>query len=365
MAPRPDWNLLMVRAREAWRLLPKLPDGSIDWGDIRVGHLDTGYTRHPIFGDWAAGSAWLRPEDGLNLLEGACALPLDPLDYEGNPGHGTRTCSLLCGDATRLGAAPESEIGIAPRLPVVPCRIVNSVVLIRERHRTAVADGIRHAMGAGCRVVSMSLGTPTFPPNMTGGMGRAVDDAYDAGIIMTAAGGQVIDRLTYPAKYNRTIGCGGVTRQRRIWFSYAIGEELVDVWAPAEDVLRADALAEAGIAPLAPVEADDPGSLSTESGGSNDGKIGKGAGTSYATVHVAAAAAMWLRLRDAEIDATYSKPWQRVEAFRLLLKQTAAPINGASPANGSGVLDIERLLQAPLPDRSKLTKAAKDKNKFA
>lgn len=364
MAPRPDWNLLMVRARDAWRLLPKRPDGSIDWGAIRVGHLDTGCTRHPIFGDWTAGSSWLRPADGLNLIENGKP-PLDPLDYEGNPGHGTRTASLLCGDATRLGADPEGEIGIAPRLPVVPCRVVNSVVLIRERHRTAVADGIRHAMDAGCQVISMSLGTPTFPPNMTGGMGRAVDRAYDAGIIMAAAGGQVIDRVTYPAKYNRTIGCGGVTRQRRVWFPYALGDEAIDVWAPAEDVLRADALAEAGIVPLAPVEADDPGSLATDSGSRNDGKVGKGAGTSYATVHVAAAAAMWLRLKGAELDAAYPEPWQRVEAFRLLLKETAGPINGASPANGSGVLDIERLLRAPLPNRSKLARAARDKDKFA
>jgi hypothetical protein len=66
MAPRPDWNLRMVRSREARQLLPKLrgtPE-QVDWGDPRVGHLDTGFTEHPVFGDWATEDVWLRTADG-------------------------------------------------------------------------------------------------------------------------------------------------------------------------------------------------------------------------------------------------------------------------------------------------------------
>ena len=37
-----DWNLTMVRSREARLLLPQGPLG-VDWSDIRVAHLDTGY----------------------------------------------------------------------------------------------------------------------------------------------------------------------------------------------------------------------------------------------------------------------------------------------------------------------------------
>jgi hypothetical protein len=127
MEPRPDWNLHMVRSREAQQLLPKLPGmpERVDWRDLRVGHLDTGFTEHPVFGDWTTGAVWLRTADGLNLREGGSDAH-DPLDYEGNPGHGTRTCSVVCGDAQPLPGEPppESEIGVAPRLPVVPCRIV-------------------------------------------------------------------------------------------------------------------------------------------------------------------------------------------------------------------------------------------------
>jgi subtilisin family serine protease len=360
MAATPDWNLRMVRCREARALLPESAGGGIAWDDVRVGHLDTGYTPHPVFGDWDAGGVWLRVADGLNLREPGHG-PLDPLDYEGNPGHGTRTCSVLCGDAP---AGAPSEIGVAPRLPVVPCRIVNSVVLRPERKREAVAKAITHVREKGCRVVSISLGIPSFPPGTTGGMGRAVDRAYEAGVIVVAAAGQVIDSVCYPAKYDRTVGVGGVTWQRRIWQPYNAGRDQVDVWAPAEGVLRADALAAVGSPGVAPIEGEDHGSF-TPGSSSHSGSLGKGSGTSYATVHVAAAAAMWLLRHGAALDSAYPEPWQRVEAFRGLLRATRRPINGAPPANGSGVLDIEALLKAALPAKADLRKAPEDKDKWA
>jgi subtilisin family serine protease len=335
-----------------------------DWGTLEAGHLDTGYTRHPVFGDWAAGAVWLRVGDGVNTRPGESATdPRDPLDYEGNPGHGTRTCSILCGDATGLAGAP-TEIGVGPRLPTVPCRVINRVVLTPERNREAVAAGIRHCQTKGCAVLSISAGMPFWLPGATGGLGRAVDKAYAAGVIVVAAGGQIIDSVVYPGKYDRTIGVGGVTWQRRIWFDYDAGKEKVDVWAPAADVWRADSLAEPGQATVPAIEADDPGMFAMGAG-THDGSSGKGSGTSYATPHVAAAAAMWLRLRGAEIAARYNQPWQRVEAFRRLLKDTASNINGTAPANGSGVLDILALVQAPLPAPSRLRKAPEDKDKWA
>jgi subtilisin family serine protease len=336
----------------------------VDWRDLRVGHLDTGFTEHPVFGDWTTGAVWLRTADGLNLREGGSDAH-DPLNYEGNPGHGTRTCSVVCGDAPPLpdGEPPQSEIGVAPRLPVVPCRIVNSVVLTPERNREAVAAGIKHVRAKRCQVISISLGTPFFPPNATGGMGRAVDKAYEEGAISVAAGGQVIDVVTYPGKYGRTIGVGGVTWQRRIWFDYEAGKEKIDVWAPAEGVLRADSIAAPGQAVMPPIEADDPGAFSLDPG-SHAGSYGKGDGTSYATVHVAAAAAMWLLLRKDDIERTYGEAWQLVEAFRRLLRVTAGPINGKQPANRTGVLDIEKLLLAPLPPASGLQKAPPDKDQW-
>jgi subtilisin family serine protease len=120
----------------------------------------------------------------------------------------------------------------------------------------------------------------------------------------------------------------------------------------------------AGRPGVAPVEGEEPGSFAIATS-SHGGGFGKGSGTSYATVHVAAAAAMWLVKHRARLDAAYPEPWQRVEAFRRLLRDTRSPINGAPPANGSGVLDIEALLKAALPAKADLRKAPEDKDKWA
>jgi hypothetical protein len=113
------------------------------------------------------------------------------------------------------------------------------------------------------------------------------------------------------------------------------------------------------------VAGDDPGAFRDSGSGSTSGALGKGEGTSYATVHVAAAAAMWLRLHGLAIARTYREPWQRVEAFRSLVRATAQAIDGNEPANGSGILNIAALLSTDLPPPDRLRKRPADADKFA
>ena len=358
-----DWNLVAVRARQAWAMLEKAGDGSIEWGDIKLGHLDTGYTEHPYLGDWPGGRSWLRVDEGLNLLEPGTR-PLDPIkDEEARgkaPGHGTRTLGVICADSP-IGDEPlETEIGIAPRLPSVPCRVTNSVVLTPQARRLAVAQGIRHVVEKQCQVVSMSLGVPDILPTMSAAdMGEAVDEAYEAGVILVAAAGQVIDTVTYPGMFHRTICCGALRLWRHAWFTYRHGGERIDVWAPGADITTL------GLGEGAPTvsDGDDPGGSSNDLSASlaSDSKLGKGTGTSYATAHVAAAAAMWLRHRDADIKAAYGDEpsWHRIEAFRTVLRQTAGNIVPRRPRGEPGALLINDLLDADLPSKSTLTKARK------
>lgn len=356
-----DWNLVAVRARQAWKLLPKLDDGTIDWGPLKVGHLDSGYTEHPFFGDWAQGRSWLRPGEGINLVETGQS-PLDPIDDEAArgqaAGHGTRTLGVICADSTVSGEDVGTEIGIAPRLPAVPCRVTNSVVLTPASRRLAVAEGIEHCVDQGCQVISMSLGWPDLIPKVAArDMGAAVDKAYLRGVILVAAAGQVIDSVTHPGMFQRTICCGALKIWRHVWFSYRHGGERIDVWAPGADITTL------GLGEGAPMvtDGDDPGGSSNQISASLDSnkQLGKGTGTSYATAHVAAAAALWLRLRGAEIQAAYgAEPsWHRVEAFRTLLRLTAGNIVPRRPRGEPGALLIDGLLRADLPKRSSLTKA--------
>ncbi len=330
-----QWNLKMVKAREAYEMLRLArpdPDGEVDWGEVEVAHIDTGYTRHSVFGPWQGDrSGVLLPEDGLNLIESG-QLPLDPLDYAGQPGHGTRTCSVLCGNlAGRFS-------GVAPGLPTIPYRAIERVVIKKKKARKRIAKAIRHAVDDnGAEVISMSLGFPFLSLFGTRHLGEAVDHAYERGVIVVAAGGQIVDVVTYPGKFWRSIGVGGVKPNGEVWFKYqeTMAREWIDIWAPSDDVIRANTVLENGQPVEAPFETGD--------------------GTSYGTVHVAAAAGMWLAFHGDELDNRYPEPWQRIEAFRTLIQKTSQKVRGSYwPDKKKGILDIEALLKAPLPAANKL-----------
>lgn len=356
------WNLRLIEAQKARNKLPK-SNGKTDWGSIKVGHVDTGYVAHAVFGAWQGASApdsdntrtnkTIRWPAGKDYMDGD-SNPEDPLIYvpmrlpPDVPGHGLRTGSVLAGN----------KIGVAPGVPVVPCRAVRSVVLMTDAARGRVADSIDHLVAAGCQVISISLGW------MSGGgeMGRALDRAYMAGVIVCAAGGQYTDTVTYPGRYFRTIGVGGVQPVDRktpaanaaaenfkleIYNEYVRGgtrhidgdDQFIDIWAPSACIDRAVA------------EADGARNLISTDGG--------GDGTSYGTVHVAAGAAMWLRLKANNIGAKYGAGnWRRVEAFRRILNTAEtrklvaswAPNQPIYEYKNPWILNLAAILDADLPD---------------
>lgn len=344
------WNHDLVRAPQALAQLPKRGDGSIDWGQpgepqgVKVAQLDTGYRPHPALGFAnGGGSAFLCADEGSDCLQPRRGTPEDPLTKVKamTPGHGTRTATALAGTGADFS-------GIAPGLPVIPFRVTNHSLLYG-----AAAKAVAKALGlvvdkveAGemAPIVNISLGWPFGDADL----GAALDRAYEAGVIVICAAGQIIDRVVYPAKHARTIAVAGLEKRSSAgnkiyqrYHSYA----RVDCWAPAEPILRGDARSSA---------------------------YSYGDGTSYACLHATAAAAIWWRMKGAEIAATYDKPWQRVEAFRQLL--TRKP-NRMSPdqdqamllsqsevrhldslSNRGRLVNCERLLDDALPDPETLEK---------
>ncbi len=344
------WNHDLVRAPQALAMLPKRSDGSIDWGQagepqgVKVAQLDTGYTAHPGLGFGANGeSAFLCADEGSDCLQPRRATPKDPLTKVKamTPGHGTRTATALSGAGTDFS-------GIAPGLPIIPFRVTNHSLLYG-----AAADAVAKALdlvvqkveaGEMAPIVNISLGWPFGHA----GLGAALDRAYEAGVIVVCAAGQIIDRVVYPAKHARSIAVGGLEKKSNSgngiyqrYHTYA----RVDCWAPAEPILRGDAAS--------------PG-------------YDYGDGTSYACLHVTAAAAMWWRMKGAEISASYAKPWQRVEAFRHLLTKKPNPLSPDqdqalllsqsdvrhldSLSNRGRLVNCERLLTTALPDPEILEK---------
>ncbi len=347
-----EWNQAFVKAPEALALLPTDGEGRVDWGRpgdpgaAKVALMDTGYWHHGALGfSNGAGSPFLHVDEGRDCLRSGDHPPRDPLNRRivMDPGHGTRTTTALCGDAPGFQ-------GIAPRLPVVPFRVTDHS-LLTKRSATAIAKALnivteRVLEGSMAPIVNISLGKPLGNE----ALGRAVDKAYEAGVIIVCAAGQLIEQVVYPAKHRRTIAVAGIKRIRddkyQIYEQYKTYER-IDAWAPAGPVRRGN------------VESD---------------AYQNGHGTSYACLHVTAAAAMWWRYKSAEILEAYGHTWERVEAFRLLLLRKpsrTAPTQDAAlrlghtevrhlqkRANRGRMVNCLRLLEDELPKADHLLEQA-------
>lgn len=328
------WFLTTVGVPRGWQLvfggrpidLERIDWRRVDawsWGEVRVGHLDHGYTGHP------ATAGCVQAKRGRNFMDAGSKDPRDPMNYDetfGVRGHCTRTGSVLAGRDQQ-----QSYIGAAPGVPLVPYRVTNRSVLnlpggtLGEVEGNHVAAAIRDAIAAqGCAVVSISLGS------LFGwkAMGEAVDEAYERGVIIVAAAGQVINEVVYPGKYPQTICVGGFKPGNWPYWTYRHSTfAQPDVWGPAAQVWRA------GSAPP-----DD---------GSGVYDYGFGEGTSYSTAIVAGLAALFLRKFGRALDSEGYKGWRRVELFRVLLRRSLKRVRGDVP--DGIIVDFPRVLIDPGP----------------
>ena len=360
-----DWHLVEANINGAWARFGGRD--RIEWGSVTVGHVDTGFTRHPVLGfkKGTGTSAWVDTVRDRNFFseeigdvgEATSVATMlasfdDAEDKLGgfSAGHGTRTSSVLCGFDTgasaRRAAAAGKEyagyFGAAPRVPLVPIRVEDSIWLQAELG-TGLPDSIDYLVqSAGVRVISLSMGAPrTF---LTGTdaprrLKEALRNAYLHGVIVVCAAGNHIpdEQVVFPARLAHTIAVGGTAPGRLPWSGSSYGVQ-VDISAPAYPIRRA----------------------TTQRGSKY--VYGVGDGTSFAAPLVAGAAALWLAQHGAAIDVAYPARWQRVAAFLSLLRSTAlVPANGwQSNVRGAGILDAGRLLAAPLPGADTLVPEAPD-----
>ncbi len=326
-----DWHLTQCRIDKAWELVGGRD--AITWGGIRVGQIDTGYTTHPAYG---FASPWVLTDLCRTFVpDPPHEAPTEPVPEPGggidtlsgfNAGHGTKTGCTATGHATT-----EGFFGAAPRAPFVAVRICDTVV-INDR-QTQFEQAVQHLVDvAKVNVINVSLGL--VPATTMKSMKRAIDHAYDAGVIVVCAAGNYVRSVVPPASLKRTLSIGGVTVAEVPWSGSSYGPE-VDLSAPAADVRRA--------------VTSPSGKYSYSRGGD---------GTSYATGIVSGAAALWLIHHDGELRTKYAEPWQVVEAFKVSAKLTARKPSGnwKSGAFGEGILDARALLEFPLPDPATLVK---------
>lgn len=268
---------------------------------IRVAHLDTGYLPHAevegafdmsLAHDFVDGH--LPPDaDGTSLLGGV---------FEH---HGTRTGALLGSRGTgRLrGSAGDATI--------IPMRVTQDPILWTDLEYEILAKAIHAACDARADVISMSLGG-LWPSRC---LDAAIDRAVDAGIIVVAAAGQPMARVTHPGAHPGVITAAAVNDQHKAPRWSARGPE-VDVAAPGEDVW-----------------------VPKPSGG-----VQRSWGTSYATVLTAGAAALW-RATHAAALAQHARS-DIGPAFARALRQAGfAEVVGSNKKDfGAGILNVPKLL---------------------
>ena len=310
-----EWSLELCRVKEAWALMPPTPQGRVKGEGIVIGHPDTGYTGHAEIIDMPSR---VRVADSFDFV---LRTPdaRDPLEA-GNPGHGTTTASVIMSSTGGAGATFVS--GVAPAATIVPLRVTPRVVLLGFDR---LAEAIRYATDRGCHVISMSLGGVT----PSGALERAIAYAVSEGVVVLAAAGNVWPWVVYPARYDQVIACAACNCQRAIWSKSASGDT-VDVTAPGESVWVARPGKDVG-------QADDI--------------VDVGSGTSYAVATTAGACALWLAFHGRDTLITRYGKGQIAAVFKevLMTQGVDTPRGWRTDKHGAGILNVEKLLRAPLP----------------
>jgi hypothetical protein len=327
-----DWYWPMVE-----RLLPSAYETPRKV--IRIAHLDTGISRHPCLVDGFV--------DGKSFYDGGgngvISWPDDgPLKYLVD--HGTATASLIAGShgpgsSLRMSgmALLQPPTGMeAERGPavVVPCQVSSSVALF-QADVDRVAAAINWAVDNDCKVITISLGSEGLKDS---NLEKAVRRAYDNGVILCAASGQIVPFMLWPASFAlKTYGelcicCGPSTPEKTPW-------KLANWWSWADDYVTI--AAPANHMPKATWQSGAPATYAPEKA-----ILTQSEGSSYSTAYTAAAAALW-----------YSKYWndlQKVKKseivglFRSLLVKTCDPWAERGLNIGPGILNPARLLRQPL-----------------
>ena len=148
-----------------------------------------------------------------------------PMD---DAGHGTHVAGIA-------GAVTNNGTGVAG--VSWGCRIMAVKVLpaVGGGSNSDIADGVDYAVDNGARVINMSLTGTAYSLALE----NAINDAYDANVVLVAAAGNYADDLDvnryYPACYDKVI-CVSATDNNDQYANFTNYGSYVDVAAPGEDI---------------------------------------------------------------------------------------------------------------------------------
>lgn len=166
--------------------------------------------------------------EDISIAERKCFVDgeenISPL-WEDVTGHGTAIAGMI--------AAKDNNIGITGVLPGYP---IYSLRVLDENNSASISQvvaAIYWAIDNDVDILNMSFGT-VFDSKI---LKQAIDDAYDAGIVMVAAAGNdSTEAVQYPAAYPEVIAVGGSNSHGELSEFSSAGTEL-EIVAPGESVV--------------------------------------------------------------------------------------------------------------------------------
>lgn len=290
------WGVQMVNAPGVW-------DKTRGEGVV-VAVLDTGIdSSHPdLVG---------RVIDGRNFTD----------DYNGNPknffdnqSHGTHVAGTIAAVSNNLGV-----VGVAPDVKLLVGKVLAGD---GSGSYDSIIQGIKWAVdwrgpnGERARVISMSLGGPQDFPELH----QAIKYAVANDVLVVAASGNEGDGSTrtnefsYPGAYQEVVEVGAIDYFKQL-AEFSNTNDEIDVVAPGVDV------------------------LSTIPGG----QWAKYSGTSMATPHVSAVAALLIALNE-----TPEKSLKEEDVYQLLLNH-AVTLKGDTKGVGRGLAHLSLDEESPSP----------------
>ncbi|SFQ36378.1 subtilisin [Salibacterium halotolerans] len=203
-----NWGLERTKTPQAW-------DDNVTGSDVEVAVVDTGIsTSHP----------------SLDVADGYSAVSYTD-SYNDDNGHGSHTAGIIGAYQPSMGL-----MGVAPDVELSAVKVLDEN---GSGTLSQVLSGLEWAIEQDVDIINMSFGTLTDSSTMK----EMLDEAYENGIIVTAASGnrgegeeEDTDRVEFPARYDSVVAVGAVDKKNERAYFSASGDA-VELSAPGEDIV--------------------------------------------------------------------------------------------------------------------------------